>query len=122
MPAYGVRVLSCDGPSTARVGDHMRLALRLVNTGWLPWSIAPPQPVMVSYHWLDAHDQMLVFEGRRTPLVATAIQHEEIAVTLDVDAPASAGRYVLAIDLVHEGVTWFSEQGVPPHRVTIRID
>jgi SAM-dependent methyltransferase len=122
MPAYGVRVLSCDARSTARVGDNMQLALRLVNTGWLPWSSAPPQPVMVSYHWLDAHDQMLVFEGRRTALAATANQHDEIAVTLDVDAPAAAGTYVLAIDLVHEGVTWFSEQGVPSHRVTIRID
>ena len=37
-------------------------------------------------------------------------------------APATAGDYVLAIDLVKEGVTWFSEAGKPwlASRVTVK--
>jgi len=38
-----------------------------------------------------------------------------------IEAPRAAGRFVLAIDLVHEGVTWFSEQGAPVHKLTVRV-
>jgi hypothetical protein len=31
--------------------------------------------------------------------------------TCEDDAPPRAGRYTLAIDLVEEGVTWFSRAG-----------
>jgi hypothetical protein len=40
---------------------------------------------------------------------------------LQIDAPATAGTYILAVDPVHEGVTWFSEQGVPPYRIPFTI-
>jgi hypothetical protein len=36
---------------------------------------------------------------------------------LRVQAPDTPGRAVLAIDFVHENVTWFSEQGVAPCEV-----
>jgi hypothetical protein len=42
-------------------------------------------------------------------------------VDLVVTAPDSAGRATLVIDLVHEGQTWFSEQGVTPLRREMRI-
>ena len=31
------------------------------------------------------------------------------------------GRYILQYDMVHEGVTWFSEQGVIPLEVNIDV-
>jgi hypothetical protein len=38
-----------------------------------------------------------------------------------VRAPASAGTYCLTWDLVREGVTWFSWQGVPTSNVTVTV-
>ena len=38
-----------------------------------------------------------------------------------IRAPAEAGDYVLAIDLVKEGVTWFSEAGKPWHAVRVAV-
>jgi hypothetical protein len=115
-------VEACDGPAIAQAGAPIQLTLRLLNTGWLEWSSAPPRPVLVSYHWLDAQDRMVIFEGRRTPFAGMVGPHQEVSVTLDVDTPPTPGTYVLAIDLVRDGVTWFGEQGVPSHRVTVRID
>ena len=42
-------------------------------------------------------------------------------VALAFRTPSQPGRYVLAIDLVREGVTWFSERGQPPKRVKFRV-
>ena len=33
--------------------------------------------------------------------------------TLRIETPPAPGRYTLAVDLVEEGVTWFSEAGAP---------
>jgi hypothetical protein len=37
-------------------------------------------------------------------------------------APATAGRYLLELDLVEEGVTWFSAAGVAPVRIPFVVD
>jgi hypothetical protein len=41
--------------------------------------------------------------------------------TLRVDTPAVPGRYTLAVDMVEEGVTWFSGAGAPLLRRSMRI-
>jgi hypothetical protein len=40
---------------------------------------------------------------------------------MTIHTPPAAGRYELQIDLVEEGVTWFSRAGIPPHRASVRI-
>ena len=41
--------------------------------------------------------------------------------TLTVEAPQRAGSYILAVDLVEEGVTWFSRAGARMLRNKIRV-
>jgi SAM-dependent methyltransferase len=121
LPAYGVRFEACSGPEEVRRGERFQLTVRLMNTGWLHWSSADREPVLLSYHWLDSKGRSLAFDGRRTPLSGPVPPRQSVETVLQVEAPAHPGRAVLAIDLVHEGVTWFSEQGVVPHRVQFRI-
>jgi hypothetical protein len=45
----------------------------------------------------------------------------ETEMTLAVTAPQTPGEYTLEIDLVHEGVTWFSERGAQPLRLQLRV-
>jgi hypothetical protein len=42
-------------------------------------------------------------------------------VALRIQSPPDPGRYTLAIDLVHEDVTWFSRAGVPALRIPVRV-
>ncbi len=120
-PAYGVKVMSCAGPLDVRRGERFQVTLRLTNTGWLSWSSFEDQPVLLSYHWLDSDGRTLVQDGMRTPIAAPVPEEGSVDTILRVEAPPAPGRAVLAIDLVHEGVTWFSDQGVPPYRLTFRI-
>ena len=73
--------------------------------------------MLASYHWLDGKHRVLVSDGLRTPLPMRIASGEEGGVVLRVQAPDTPGRAVLAIDFVHENVTWFSEQGVTPCEV-----
>jgi hypothetical protein len=120
-PEYGVKVTACTGPQDVARAERFQLALRLTNTGWLQWNSADREPVLLCYHWLDARGRTLIHDGMRTPLAAVVSTDQTVDAVLQVRAPAVSGKVVLAIDLVHEGVTWFSEQGVPPHRVKFRI-
>jgi hypothetical protein len=38
-----------------------------------------------------------------------------------ITAPDKPGRYVLAYDLVHETVAWFSQKGVIPLEIDINV-
>jgi hypothetical protein len=109
-----VEYTSCDGPSTVVASSAFTLALTLKNCSWRPWqSDDAAAPVRVSYHWLHPDRSEMVRDGRRTPLPKAMAPGESLSLTVSVDAPGEPGRYILALDLVEEGVTWFSEAGAP---------
>lgn len=121
MPAYAVEFGERTGPTTVAPGERFQVLVRLTNRGWQLWSGAAPHPILASYHWLDDRGRVLVSDGLRTPLPSPLGSGESVDVAISVEAPVASGRAVLALDLVHEGVTWFSEQGVPPLRIPMRI-
>ena len=110
---YDVAYLDYAGPTDARSGDRFLATLRLQNRGWEPWSSHAERPVLVSYHWLDRDGQVLEFDGQRTALPTVLEPGETCAVAVQIRAPARPGRCMLAIDLVREQVTWFSQAGQP---------
>jgi SAM-dependent methyltransferase len=121
IPAYGMRVERAEGPDAARCGEIFQVAVRIANTGWRVWGEADAEPIRLSYHWLDADGRTIVHDGLRTTLAASVPQGASADAVLQVAAPGVPGKAILALDLVHEGVTWFSEQGVPPHQIPVRI-
>ena len=46
---------------------------------------------------------------------------EEVELELPVTAPKTAGTYILEIDMVHEGVTFFYEKNSEPRRWQVRV-
>ena len=111
------------GPAPARVaaGQAFDIDCAIANDGWLEWRSDAPHPVMVSYHWLDAAGARVPGEGVRTPLPRAVAQGDAATVNVRVVAPDSPGAYTLALDLVEEGRTWFSEQGVALGRVPVTV-
>jgi hypothetical protein len=84
--------------------EEVRLAVE--NTGSLAWR----RDLFLSYHWLDARDNPIHWDGIRTP--APPLEPgDRVTVTARVRAPIPPGRYRLAFDLVAEFRAWFSELG-----------
>lgn len=119
--ACDVRYEAYDGPAEAAAGAEFRARVDLRNAGWDTWSSEGAHPVHASYHWLTPRGEMVEFDGLRSRLPAAIGPGDRASLLITVRAPAAPGRYLLAIDLAREGVTWFSEAGVPWHTVPFRV-
>ena len=122
LPAYAAHYSGYDGPYRARCGERFQATVRVKNIGWRPWSSNDTPPILASYHWLDGRGRRVDHEGLRTAIPISIGPAEEAVILLRVEAPRLPGRASLSIDLVHEGVTWFSDQGVVPCRVRFALD
>jgi glycosyltransferase involved in cell wall biosynthesis len=106
-------------PARADMPLLLRVAVR--NTGAETWPHRGAHPVTLSYHWLDTRGQVVDFEGVRALLPAPLRPGETAELLLQVEPPPRPGEYLLALDMVEEGVNWFSLQGVAPSTVAITV-
>ena len=118
---YLAAISSVDDVITAVPGEELEHQVTIKNNGFMAWSPEGSKPIVLSYHIYNAADDTVVQEGERTPLPKTVRSGEEATVGLMVIAPNEEGKYVLEIDLVHEGVTWFADQGSKTLRLQLDI-
>ncbi len=107
---------------TLVAGQRTQTLVRLTNQGRLPWLASGAEPILLSYHWLDAaQETILWFEGDRTVLPGDVPPGASILVSAYVLAPAQPGRYVLAWDLLQNHVAWFSTRGVALGHTAVEV-
>jgi phosphoglycerol transferase MdoB-like AlkP superfamily enzyme len=109
--SHAFSIIGLDLPRWLWSGAEVAVPVRLRNDGIRAWH---KDRVSVSYHWLDPDGNTLVFEGVRTPLPEAVTTGETIGLELRVVAPRQTGRLLLAIDLVDDGVCWFSQRDLSP--------
>ncbi|MBM4420447.1 MAG: hypothetical protein FJ034_02445 [Chloroflexi bacterium] len=108
------------GTLSLRAGQTGVLPVTIRNTGSLIWN--PAQGFALAYHVYRADGSVLTWDGPRTALPGPVAPGATISVFATFTAPAAPGAYVVKLDLVREGVTWFSGQGVPPAEVAATIN
>jgi hypothetical protein len=116
-----VRYRGFEGPSLVAPDAEISVAIDVENAGWDTWRSAGPAPVHVAYHWLTPDGAMVELDGRRTDFPQPLGPGDTRRVVLAVRTPARRGDYLLAIDLVREGVTWFSDAGHPWHAARMSV-
>ncbi len=111
-------------PDSMTVGTEYKFEIRVKNTGNLTWNMNGDNPVYLGYHWIDFNSrEVVVFDGERSIIRQDGVNvGEETVFDLNVISPSKPGEYILQIDLVHEGFTWFSFQGVPSLEKFITVD
>jgi len=118
---YGVSYEVVRAPEAIASGSTANFVVRMVNSGFLDWSSDGPAAFNMSYHWRDARGHVIVLDGQRTALSAPVGPGQSATTNVVVIAPAAPGRYTLEIELVHEGVTWFSHAGQPTLSLAVRV-
>jgi hypothetical protein len=94
-------------PTTIAPDEHFFIEITLDNLSDERWVSLPPNPVHLTYHWLDEKGEFLVFEGIRTIIRYPLLPGESRNFLLNVVAPKTLGEYVLQVTMVQEGCFWF---------------
>ena len=112
----------------ANANEQLSFELEITNTGLIPWEIEGQQPVNLGYHIICPNGleqsafqnaimsdlNYIVHEGERTALPHSVQPNQMVTVNARINAPATAGHYWIAWDLVQESVTWFSNKSMLP--------
>lgn len=73
-----------------------------------PWGSHADPPIRLHHRWLrDGPNGRVISDGPGTCFTETVLPGSSSLVRLCVTAPADPGRYVLAVDVVHEAERWF---------------
>ena len=91
----------------------------LTNAGSVTWD--PAQKFDLAYHVFDLAGGIVVWDGARTLLPAPVAPGASVTVNATVALPTTPGTFALKFDLVQEGVSWFSGQGVPAESITVTV-
>lgn len=110
-------------PESVLASTEMLVALGARNIGSMTWQVqaglSEEEPVNISYHWYHFDEtadqnigQAYQYEGNRGLLnKPVGYLESDDNVRFGIYTPAHPGKYVLAIDTVHEGNAWFSDWG-----------
>jgi hypothetical protein len=129
LPEGGYRALItlANKPAAMKAGEKKQLLIKVKNDGnsiW-PWRVEKGWMGIVTAgdRWLSKDGLTALDElDRRVALPHDLGPGEEIELKLTVTAPDAPGDYMLEIDMVHEGITWFSQHGSPTARWNVRIE
>ncbi|HYH86660.1 MAG TPA: hypothetical protein VEX60_14500, partial [Pyrinomonadaceae bacterium] len=124
---YRAEITALGAPATMRAGERVALSFRVRNAGSSIWpsrgDAKGRYQVNLADRWLDADgSKVLNALDARTSLRADLAPGGEVEMPLEVNAPREPGVYVLEIDLVHEGVSFFSERGSKSLRLPVRVE
>ena len=122
LPAAAYRAnLDASGPEAAAPGAALEIRVGLRNAGPETWHPAGVSGIMLANRWLDRSGEVVDSADGRAPLTVELAPGASTTLTLRVPAPARPGRWTLELDLVDEGVAWFSSRGSSTARLDIAV-
>ncbi|HRC73369.1 MAG TPA: Wzt carbohydrate-binding domain-containing protein [Candidatus Competibacter sp.] len=90
--------------------EKLNIPVYITNTGSDLWdSSANQNPVFLSYHLLDINYKIIKYDNKRTAFPEPVLPRERLRVNLEIELP-EPGKYIIEIDLVKEGISWFKEK------------
>ncbi|HEX7313213.1 MAG TPA: hypothetical protein VF297_04805 [Pyrinomonadaceae bacterium] len=123
---YRAEIEALAAPTRLRPGERSELRLRVRNGGPVAWPARGERgmyQVNVGDRWLDREGVRVVNDlDGRTSLAADLQPGGAVELSLPVKAPKEPGDYVLEVDMIHEGVTFFHEKGSKTLRMNVKVE
>ncbi len=124
-PPHRVTYVQATLPRSMRVGQIYEASATIRNdnkTGWTP-PPGSPNGFSISYHWFSQDGStMVVKEGMRAALPNRVDPGQVVNMTFSIATPQQPGQFILELDVVQEGVTWFSDAGTPGPRFAVNVE
>jgi 4-amino-4-deoxy-L-arabinose transferase-like glycosyltransferase len=113
-------------PASAKAQQKFTLHISATNRSGVLWLArergAAPMQLYLGNHWLDTTGREVIHDDGRAPLIRNLRPGEEVELDLIVNAPKLAGNYILELDMLQEGVSWFASQGSSTVRLPIKVE
>ncbi|MGH9906764.1 MAG: hypothetical protein ACRD8U_14415, partial [Pyrinomonadaceae bacterium] len=113
-------------PSSFQAGLKETVYVKVRNLSDMVWpslgAAGGTYRLSVGNHWLDDNNKIVINDDGRTALPYDLEPEEEIEIPLTITAPTAAGDYILEVDMLQEGVTWFGSKGSATLKFRIRVD
>lgn len=104
-----------DPPQRLRMGQQVTIQVSVKNMSRSTWLASERSGgdfrVAVGNHWLDQNGVSVVNDDGRGSIPRDVQPGETISVPLIINAPRRPGEYLLEVDMVQEGASWFSLKG-----------
>jgi len=125
--AFFAGISSPTTPATMRPGEKVTLNLLIQNQSIRVWPARGKADgkhfITVANSWLDKETGRLITNtDARTRLERDLWPEDTAQIPLTIKAPVTPGEYILELDMVEEGVTWFKDRGSEPLRIAIRVE
>jgi len=108
----------------ATPGENFSLETTVVNktgTVWLKEGRRGSGYVRLGAHLLNSQRELLIKDFGRAELSGDLQQHEQANLKLQLKAPDQSGSYIIQLDMVDEGILWFSEKASKPVDLTFIV-
>ena len=113
-------------PSIIKINSSTSIKIKVKNISPVVWpSKGKPDgqyKINLAYHWLDMGDKVVIHDGLRTSLPHDIRPDAEVILDALVAAPNETGEYILELDMVQEGVSWFKDKGEKTTRIPMKIE
>jgi hypothetical protein len=123
--AFRASLRAIDAPARIDTSDQFKLRIAVRNEGDAVWRAreraGSPFQLSAGNHWLDASGATITNDDGRGPLPHDLAPGEETEITFTINAPPRPGDYILEVDMLQEGVSWFALKGSKPLRVPVRV-
>ena len=122
---FGVTYHLLEGARIQKAGATALYRLTISNESNMVWHADEKNEglrgISISYHWYTLEGSCIIWDGIRTPLPSPVSPGKVIKIDVQVKVPEEPGTYQLVIDLVQEGITWFSWNGSDPLDLTVEV-
>jgi 4-amino-4-deoxy-L-arabinose transferase-like glycosyltransferase len=124
--AFNAQIEVQNPPATLRTGEQIAIRVLVKNTSTTTWLARERSgssfQVFAGNHWLDGNSHVVINDDGRGPLPIDVPPGESIVIPLVINAPHRAGDYVLEIDMLQEGVSWFGLRGSKTWRGRVTVN
>ena len=123
--AFRAEFRALDIPRSVAAKKRFKIRVAVKNAGDAVWPARErglsPYRLSIANHWLDAEGQVITNDDGRGALPRDLPPGEEAEVTFEVNAPRRPGDYLLELDMLQEGVSWFALKGSQMLRVPVKV-
>src|SRR6185369_11234793 len=119
-----------DPPARLRAGEITNINFKVKNASDVVWWQRGGETndradnkfyIAAGSHWMDKEGNYTTEPEGHNGIPKDLRPGEETEMTLQITAPKEPGEWTMQLDMVQEGVNWFSERGSPVTNVRVQV-